>query len=234
MNLFESIYSIKSQQEFNTIALEIFKYQYANNPLYHSFCKHLKVVPEAITSIKKIPFLPISFFKSDAIKTGTFIPQQTFLSSGTTGQTTSKHHVKDLNIYEKSFLQGFKTFYGNIEDYCILALLPSYMEREGSSLIYMTEVLIAKSKNENSGFFLRNEAVLVEKLQKLIKNKQKTILIGVSFALLDLAEQHKIDLSEVIIMETGGMKGRRAELTRSELHAIYNYHFNLYLNVYIY
>lgn len=227
MSLINKIFSINTEQEFNEVSLEIFRFQYANNPIYQSFCNHLNLTINEIDSISQIPFLPIEFFKSHPIKTTNFKEQATFLSSGTTGQNQSKHFVKDISIYEKSYSQAFKHFYGNIEEYCVLALLPSYMEREGSSLIYMIDDLIKKSKHPKSGFFLKNEAFLIENLQFLTKKKQKTILFGVSFALLDLAEKYKIDLSEVIIMETGGMKGRREELTREELHTIYKKSFNV-------
>ena len=226
MSLINKIFNINSELEFNEISLEIFNYQYDNNSVYQSFCNYLNITPSQVNSIDKIPFLPIEFFKSQTIKTGVFTEQMTFLSSGTTGQTQSKHFVKDLDIYKKSYLKAFEQFYGKIEDYCVLALLPSYMEREGSSLIYMMDDLIKKSKHPKSGFFLKNEEFLIENLQFLIKNKQKTILFGVSFALLDLAEKYKIDLSNIIIMETGGMKGRRSELIRDELHAIYKKSFS--------
>lgn len=227
MSLINKIFSINTEQEFNEVSLEMFRYQYANNPIYQSFCNHLNVTINEIDNINKIPFLPIEFYKSHPIKTTSFEEQATFLSSGTTGQKQSKHFVKDISVYEKSYSQAFKQFYGNIEEYCVLALLPSYMEREGSSLIYMMDDLIKKSKHPKSGFFLKNEAFLIENLQFLTKIKQKTILFGVSFALLDLAEKYEIDLSNVIIMETGGMKGRREELTRDELHNIYKKSFNI-------
>lgn len=227
MSLHQSIFNINSEKAFEKTALEVFNYQYNNNLVYQQFCKYLKIKPESITKIEQIPFLPIEFFKTHPIKTTEFTEQAIFLSSGTTGANQSKHLVKDLTVYETSFNQCFEQFYGNIEDYCVLALLPSYLEREGSSLIYMVDVLIKKSKHPESGFFLKNEQFLIEKLQFLTKNKQKTILFGVSFALLDLAEDYKIDLSNIIIMETGGMKGRREELTREELHSIYKQSFNV-------
>ncbi|MDF1672756.1 MAG: acyl transferase [Vicingaceae bacterium] len=226
MSLVNKIFSINTEHEFNEVSLKIFRYQYANNPIYQSFCNHLNVDINEIDSISKIPFLPIELFKSHPIKTTDFKEHTTFLSSGTTGQNQSKHLVKDISIYEKSYSQAFNKFYGSIEDYCVLALLPSYMERDGSSLIYMMDDLIKKSNHTKSGFFLKNEDFLIENLQFLTKNKQKTMLFGVSFALLDLAEKYKIDLSDVIIMETGGMKGRREELTREELHNIYKKSFN--------
>jgi hypothetical protein len=227
LSLQNQIFKIKSEQEFNTLAIEVFNYQFSNNLVYNNFCKHLKVNPTSVNSIGKIPFLPIEFFKTHIIKTGEFNAQQVFLSSGTTGPNQSKHFVKDLALYEASYMNAIKQFYGEIEDYCVLGLLPSYLEREGSSLIYMVDDLIKKSKSQNSGFFLNNHQDLIEILVKNIKNKQKTILFGVSFALLDLAENYQIDLSDVIIMETGGMKGRRKELTRLELHWIYKDSFNV-------
>lgn len=207
------------------MAIDIFNYQYQNNTIYQNFCKLLKVTPSEVTHLEKIPFLPIEFFKTQQVICGVNNYEQVFLSSGTTGENQSKHYVKNLKVYEQSFLKGFELFYGNISDYCFLALLPSYMEREGSSLIYMTEYLIKHSNNPLSGFYLNNYNDLIDTLKKL--NAQKTILIGVSFALLDLAEKHQLDLSNIIIMETGGMKGRRKEMTRTELHQIYNDSFNV-------
>ncbi len=227
LSLKTRLFNIDSESDFDKIALEIFQYQYANNLVYQEFCNHLKIDPKQVNRVELIPFLPIEFFKSHSVKTGIFDEEQTFLSSGTTGVNQSKHFVKDISTYEKSYLKAFEHFYGNIEDYCVLALLPSYMEREGSSLIYMTEDLIQKSKNQKSGFFLDNHSEMIDILQKNIKNRQKTLLIGVSFALLDLAENYNIDLANVIIMETGGMKGRRKELTRNELHSIYKKSFNV-------
>lgn len=227
MSLTNDIFNINSEQSFNNIAIEVFKFQYENNPTYNQFCKLLNIDTNKITQTHEIPFLPIEFFKSHEIKSGNFDEEVVFLSSGTTGQNQSKHYVKDLLIYQTSYTKAFEFFYGNIKDYCVLALLPSYLEREGSSLIYMMDDFIKKSNHPKSGFFLNNEAFLIENLQFLTKNKQKTILFGVSFALLDLAEKYEIDLSDVIIMETGGMKGRREELTRNELHNIYKESFNV-------
>jgi phenylacetate-coenzyme A ligase PaaK-like adenylate-forming protein len=227
LNLKNQIFTINSEKEFNEIALEIFNYQYSNNLVYNEFCKHLNIIPKQINKRELIPFLPIAFFKSHSIKTGTFHEEETFLSSGTNGQTQSKHFVKDLSLYENSYLKAFNHFYGNIADYCVLALLPSYLERKGSSLIYMTEDLIQKSNHPKSGFFLENHSEMINILKENVKKNQKTLLIGVSFALLDLAEAYRIDLNDVIIMETGGMKGRRKELTRTELHSIYKNSFNV-------
>jgi phenylacetate-coenzyme A ligase PaaK-like adenylate-forming protein len=227
LSLEDQIFNINSEFEFIKIALDIFQFQYKNNSVYNEFCNHLRVSPNKVKNIHQIPFLPIEFFKTHPIKAGSFIEEQIFLSSGTTGQNQSQHFVKDLSIYEKSYLKAFEYFYGKVENYCVLALLPSYLEREGSSLIYMTEDLINKSNNPKSGFFLENHSELIEILKENVKNNQKTLLIGVSFALLDLAEHNQIDLKNVIIMETGGMKGRRKELTRTELHYIYNNSFNV-------
>jgi phenylacetate-coenzyme A ligase PaaK-like adenylate-forming protein len=227
LNLKNRIFSINSKSAFNKTAIEIFQHQYTNNAVYHQFCEHLNIRPEQVTELEHIPYLPIEFFKSHSIKTGEFKEETIFLSSGTTGDNQSKHFVKEVSLYEKSYLNAFQYFYGNIEDYSILALLPSYLERAGSSLIYMTEDLIKKSKHLQSGFFLDNHTELIDILKENIKNKQKTLLIGVSFALLDLAEKHQLDLKDVIIMETGGMKGRRKELTRSELHRLYKRSFRV-------
>ncbi len=227
MNFKNRIFNIKTEQEFNDISIEIFNYQYINNLVYREFCKHLKVNPIEITSINQLPFLPIEFFKTHTIKTGVFEEQQVFLSSGTTSQAQSKHYIKDLDLYEMSYKNAFQQFYGNVENYCVLALLPSYIEREGSSLIYMVDDLIQQSKHPKSGFFLENWPKMIEIMQKMIKNGEKVLIIGVSFALLDLAEKYQIDLSNAIIMETGGMKGRRKELTREELHSIYKKRFNV-------
>ena len=217
MSLINEIFNVNAAN-FSSVAIKIFHYQYSNNNVYRKFCELLKVVPQQVKNIEEIPFLPVEFFKSQKVVCGEFEPQQVFLSSGTTGQNQSKHFVKDIGIYKESFIKAFSQFYGSIEDCCFLGLLPSYMEREGSSLIYMTEYLVEKSKHPLSGFYLDDYEKLIENLRFLKKQNQKTILLGVSFALLDLAEKHQLDLSGIILMETGGMKGRRKELTRSELH----------------
>lgn len=214
------IFSISNFREFEKKALDIFNHQYAQNKVYRKFCELLKKSPGNIKSVEQIPFLPIEFFKSHAIVSSQRPVEITFSSSGTTGQTTSKHHVTDLSLYESSFQKGFKRYYGDIQDYAVLALLPSYLEREGSSLIYMVDELIKKSKNPHSGFYLNDLESLVAKLEMLEKENQKTLLIGVSFALLDLAEKFPMHLKNTIIMETGGMKGRRKEMIRAELHGI--------------
>ncbi len=214
------IFTLKNTTEFNALALSIYKYQYRTNKTYHKFCSYLGKTESNVTQIKDIPFLPIQFFKSHNIISGNNTPKTVFTSSGTTGNQTSKHYVTDLSIYEKSYSSAFKHFYGDIKDYCVLALLPSYLEREGSSLIYMANDLIKKSKHPESGFYLNQIDALREKLIALEAKKTKILLLGVSFALLDLIEGTPLQLKHPIIMETGGMKGKRKELIRDELHAI--------------
>jgi len=214
------IFNINTTQEFETTALNMFKFQFENNRVYRSYCDLLYIHPSDVTHIKDIPFLPIQFFKSHTIVSSEAPIKKTFSSSGTTGSITSKHHVTDLSVYENSFRAGFKTFYGDITDYVILALLPSYLERDGSSLIYMVDDMITQSQHKESGFYLHNLSELKDTLLRLESEGKKTLLIGVSFALLDLVEAHQFQLKNTIIMETGGMKGRRKELVRDELHQI--------------
>jgi phenylacetate-coenzyme A ligase PaaK-like adenylate-forming protein len=215
-----SIFNIKSDAEFDTLALEIFRFQFENNSVYRSFCDLLYRHPSDVKHIEDIPFLPIQFFKTHQVVSTNNPIEKTFTSSGTTGSITSKHLVTDLTLYEGSYLEGFKHFYGNIEDYVVLALLPSYLERDGSSLIYMANDLISKSKQPESGFYLNNLVDLAQTILQLEASGQKTVLMGVSFALLDLIEQFQFNLKHTIVMETGGMKGRRKEIIRQELHHI--------------
>ena len=215
-----NIFNIQTQEEFKQVALNVFKHQFKNNKVYRSFCDLLYIHPSNITKVEEIPFLPIQFFKSRKILSSLEEVQETFTSSGTTGSITSKHFVTDINLYKESYLKGFSHFYGNIEDYVVLALLPNYLEREGSSLVFMVDDLIQKSKNSESGFYLNNIEELAKKLTELDKKGQKVLLIGVSFALLDLIETAQFNLKNTIVMETGGMKGRRKELVREELHQI--------------
>ena len=179
---------------------------------------HLRVEPDKVTQLEAIPFLPIEFFKSKKIRSSSAEVQAIFTSSGTTGATTSQHFVSSLDHYEKCFVTAFELYYGPVSDYCLLALLPSYLERQGSSLIYMVDALIKRSDHQTSGFYLNNHDELFQTLQELERIGQKTLLIGVSFALLDFVETFKLNLNNTIIMETGGMKGRRQELIRAELH----------------
>ena len=215
-----SIFNTLNSTDFEKLVLEVFQFQAQHNAVYKQFIKLLKVNPLAVDSVRKIPFLPIEFFKSHKILSSTTKIEETFLSSGTTGQAQSKHFVTDISVYEESFTKGFEYFYGSIEEYTVLALLPSYLERNGSSLIYMANDFIEKSNNSKSGFYLNNLEELRKNLQELDKNNQKVLLIGVSFALLDLVETYKFNLKNTIIMETGGMKGRRKELIREELHQL--------------
>ena len=221
------IFEITNSSQFNKLALEIFNFQYDNNTIYRNFCDYLGKSKSNVTTVKDIPYLPIEFFKSKKVITKNQKPQIVFESSGTTGQLVSKHYVSNLAIYVKSYLKTFEYFYGNIEDYCVLALLPSYMEREGSSLIYMVKDLIKKSRHPKSGFYPDNKVELLKTLISLDQSAGKNILIGVSYALLDLSEDHSINLKNTIIMETGGMKGRRTELVRDELHSILKRSFGL-------
>ncbi len=222
----DSIFSIRNEEEFKQKALEVFQYQAKNIPVYKEYIDHLGLKPSHIQHIEAIPFLPIEFFKKHIISDQPSLQHQIFSSSGTTGSTTSKHYVHDLSIYESSYLKGFESFYGPIHDFCIIALLPSYLEREGSSLIYMLEDLIKKSKNVDSGFYL-NEFQQIQNIIQQNEGKKKIILLGVTYALLDFAEQFPFAMHDVIIMETGGMKGKRKEMMRDEVHQILKEAFQL-------
>lgn len=222
-----SIFNIKNTYNFNAIAIEIFHYQYKNNSVYRRFVDYLKISLSQIKHYEQIPFLPIEFFKQHQIVSGNFNPDIVFTSSGTTGSITSKHLVKDIRIYEKSFNESFRNFFGDITDYTIIALLPSYLEREGSSLVYMVEKLIAKSGNPASGYYLDELKELKQLLVSLKEKEAKVLMIGVTYALLDLAEQYPVKFPDLILMETGGMKGRRKEIVRSELHEILKLSFGI-------
>ncbi|MFI5452422.1 acyl transferase [Pedobacter sp. UC225_61] len=216
----EQIFSIDNEVFFNEVALAVFQHQEKNCEVYHDYIHHLKIDLTSINNYKKIPFLPISFFKTHEVLSSKLNPEIIFSSSGTTGQTTSKHLVTDVTIYEQSFNKAFEQFYNDAKEICILALLPSYLEREGSSLIYMVDDLLKQSEHPKSGYFLHNLDQLFTTLLELKKTGQKTILIGVTYALLDFVEQFKIDFPELIVMETGGMKGKRKEMVREELHEV--------------
>lgn len=220
MNPYPDIFSIRNQKEFEKITLKVFRHQFENNKVYQDFCLLLKKDKSNVKTINDIPFLPIQFFKSHEIVSSTNPIQETFTSSGTTGSITSKHLVTDITLYEQSFRNAFSQFYGNIEDYVILALLPSYLEREGSSLIYMVNDLIEGSNHPESGFYLNNYDELIQKLIKLDSSGQNVLLIGVTYALLDMVEKQSFQLKNTIVMETGGMKGKRKEIIREELHGI--------------
>lgn len=212
------IIEVRSEDEFESMALDIFRYQLKNNSIYAEFCHYLERSSSNVKELKEIPFLPIHFFKTKKVVSTTSDPQAVFSSSGTTGQATSSHYVTDIRLYEQSYTKGFEYFYGDVSQYCILAVLPSYLERSGSSLIYMVNDLIEKSNHPESGFYLNEIDRLVDTLTTLDTKGKKVLLIGVSFALLDIVEKHRLRLKNSIVMETGGMKGRRKELIRTELH----------------
>ena len=212
----KEIFDIKNDAEFEMLALSIFDYQMESNSIYAPYAA-LILKGKAPNNIFEIPFLPISFFKTEQIICQGRAVEEVFLSSGTTGDQ-SKHLVSDISLYRESYLKAFELFYGDITQYCILSLLPNYREREGSSLIYMVDDLISKSKHEQSGFYLNDYESLSMRLQKLEKEGQKTILFGVSYALLDLAEQFPQKLEHTLIIETGGTKGKRKEMLKEELH----------------
>jgi hypothetical protein len=214
------IFTISTKKEFEKIALKVFRFQFDHNLVYQKFCTLLNKNKENVKSLIEIPFLPIQFFKSHEVLSSSETIQITFTSSGTTGMQNSKHFVTDLSLYEQSYRNAFSEFYGNIEDYCVLALLPSYLEREGSSLIHMVDDLIQSTNHPDSGFYLNNHDELISKLIELDNSGQNVILIGVTYALLDLIEIYKFQLKNTIIMETGGMKGKRKEMIREELHEI--------------
>lgn len=220
MILQDEIFTIKNQKHFEKLALKVFRFQYENNLVYRDFCNLLKTDVGSVKSVSKIPFLPIQFFKSHAVLSSDEAVQKTFTSSGTTGAINSNHHVTNLSIYEQSFRQAFSQFYGSIEDYVVLALLPSYLERDGSSLVYMVNDLIAQSQDADSGFYLHNYQELAFKLKELDDSDKTVLLIGVTYALLDLLEIATFQLKNTIVMETGGMKGKRREMIREELHEI--------------
>ena len=213
-----SLFSISDTKTFEACALAIFNYQYTENAVYQEYCSLLGVHPKEVSQLSQIPFLPISFFKEKSVITGKATPTNTFESSGTTGSSTSKHFVTEISLYQESFRTAFQQFYGDPKNLCILALLPSYLERTGSSLVYMVDDLIQRSEHPSSGFYLHNLKALHQKIVELEASQTPTLLIGVSFALLDLAEQFPTPLKHTIIMETGGMKGKRKEMIREELH----------------
>ena len=214
----QKVFSIKSEQQFNEVALKVFRRQAENCIIYKEFIAGLNIEPAKVQAIDQIPFLPIEFFKTHAILSSADHVEVVFTSSGTTGISTSSHFVTDASWYAESFRSAFRLFYGDIENYTILALLPSYIEREGSSLIYMADDWIKQSNNPESGFFLYNHDELYQRLKKQQQARKRTLLIGVTFALLDFVESYTIDFPGLIVMETGGMKGRRKEMIREELH----------------
>ena len=216
----EQIFSISNSKGFEQIALEVFRYQAKNSEVYGQFIRNLSIDIQQIKHLDDIPFLPIEFFKNHQVITGGSEFSRVFSSSGTTGMSQSKHYVKDLELYIQSYRKAFQLFYGDINKYALLALLPSYLEREGSSLIYMVNDLINKSQNEKSGYFLDDHKLLYQTLKGLKESHTPVLLIGVTYALLDFIETYPIEFPELIVMETGGMKGKRREILREELHEI--------------
>jgi len=216
----KELFSVSDQGSFEALSLEIFHYQVRKNEVYGRFVANLGLDIEHIKDFKNIPYLPIEFFKSQKIVCGDALPEAIFSSSGTSGMVQSQHLVNDVSIYVESYRKAFQLFYGDIKDYALLALLPSYQEREGSSLIYMIDDLLKQSQEEKSGYFLYDHQALKQSLEDLKKSKTPTILIGVTYALLDFVESFQIEFPELIVMETGGMKGKRKELLRAELHEI--------------
>jgi hypothetical protein len=222
----DTLYTV-NEGNFEDIALQLFRFQAKHNPVYNQYLTFLRCKPDSIRSIAKIPFLPISFFKTQLVKTGSWEAETEFTSSGTTGMIASKHQVRHLNFYLKVSEKIFENFYGPCKNFHFLALLPSYLERTGSSLIAMIDHFIKKSESVHSGFYLSNHVELVDKLQSLKGDKRRVILWGVSFALLDLAEAAELDLSTCLVIETGGMKGRRKELIRQDVHDYLVSRFNV-------
>lgn len=216
-----------TKQNFESLSLKVFAWQYEQVGIYKHYCDIIGKTPDSVNRIEQIPFLPISFFKTNNIIAGNAAPQAIFESSGTTGNNTSRHCIKDLKIYEDSFLKSFNFFYGEPKNWSILALLPSYLERNNSSLVYMANKLIMASGNDRSGFYLDDFEALQQKLQANEQSGTNTLLLGVTFALLDFAEKFPMKLRHTSIMETGGMKGRRKELLRQEVHEILSQAFGL-------
>ena len=216
----KSLFNIQSEREFYQLALSVFFYQATNNPVYRKYCRLLGIDPREVKIVKDIPFLPIEFFKQHKILTGSDQWEKVFVSSGTTGIERSKHYIKRLDLYRESFLKTFELFYGLVDNYCILALLPGYLEHKDSSLVFMVNELIKQTGHPDSGFYLYDYDALANKLASLDEQNQRIMLLGVSHALVDMAEKFTFHLKNTIVMETGGMKGRREELTREELHQI--------------
>jgi hypothetical protein len=220
------IFTIKDT-EFESLALELFRFQYKENVVYQQYVRLLQVNPLTVTSIQKIPFLPIDFFKSHRVVTTSFEPEVIFESSGTSQTSRSHHLIKKFSLYRQSFRIAFENNYGPASDWCILGLLPSYLERKNSSLVAMVDELISMSEHPQSGFYLYEYEKLSRVLEELKTQEQKTILIGVTFALLDFAEKCPKALHDTVVIETGGMKGRREEMTRPEVHSLLKSAWNL-------
>lgn len=218
--LTEKIFRVDDSRSFREAALEIFRFQADKCPVYSEFIRLLGIRPDRINDIAAIPFLPISFFRDHLIISGGGQPEKIFVSSGTAGMKQSSHAVRNLSLYDQSLELSFRSFYGDPGQYAIMGLLPSYLEREGSSLIYMVNRLMRLSGNNEGGFFMNEYDALMKAVDAAREKGLRVLLFGVTFALLDLAEKHQCNLSDIIIMETGGMKGRRREMIREEVHEI--------------
>lgn len=214
----KQVFGVSNEKQFDLIALKVFEFQFYQNEIYNQYCKIINKVPETVLSVRDIPFLPISFFKSHKVMTTSFEPELIFESSGTTGNNTSRHYIKYANLYENSFTKAFNGFFGDIKKCCILGLLPSYLERKNSSLVYMVDHLIRESNHPDSGFYLYNHDNLHDVICKLEKSATQTILFGVTYALLEFSERYSDQLQHIKIVETGGMKGRQKEIVKSELY----------------
>lgn len=222
------IFKISSKDEFMKCVLDIFRYQYENNLIYRKFADHLHIIPEKVKKISGIPFLPVTLFRDHTVISGDDEQHDLlFTSSGTTGAVPSRHYVRDRKLYEQSFLESFRFFFGDPVNYRFLALLPGYLERQGSSLVYMMDYLVRMTEANGSGFFLHDFSLLKDKLNEPCREGVKTVLFGASYALLDFAGKYALDLSGMIVMETGGMKGRRKEMVREELHEFLCERFNV-------
>lgn len=219
-DLYNKIFAVHDEGSFEQVSLEVFRYQFEKNAVYNEYTTHLGIQMKDVKNLADIPFLPIDLFRSRNVVSGNNSAEFVFTSSGTTGQEPARHYITDIGLYKKSFRKCFEFFYGNVNDYCILALLPSYQEQKDSSLVFMMEDLIKLSDHNDSSFYLNDTECLVFKIKETEAKKQKILLFGVSYALLDLAESYDFDLQDAIVMETGGMKGKRKELTRPELHDI--------------
>lgn len=217
--LTEHIFRISSAADFEATAMRVFAYQYDNNPLYRAYCQCINIQKEDVKTLVDIPFLPISFFKTHDVMTGDFVPELTFQSSGTTGMERSRHLIRDAALYRESLLACFRHFYGDPSEYVFLALLPNYLEQQNSSLVYMMETLMQASGRPENGYYLYNHEDMYQKMIQLRDNQQKTILWGVTFALLDFAGKYTLDFPQLIVFETGGMKGRRKEMVKEELYS---------------
>ena len=216
--LTDCIFHLSSAADFEAAALRVFGFQYDENSAYRTYCQYIGLQKDKVKTLSDIPFLPISFFKTHEVKCGEFEPELVFLSSGTTGMQHSRHLIRDAALYRRSLIESFRHFYGDLSDYVFLALLPNYLEQKNSSLIYMMETLMHKSGAEENGYYLYNHEALYQKLRELRDKRKKTILWGVTFALLDFAEKYEINFPELVVFETGGMKGRRKEMVKEELY----------------